>query len=626
MNNFDKYPGHLLVAKDGTIVACNSWARIILGLNDNEVDFGGIVSILGASRQRYWDKLVSKSTATPYKCKLNALCLTKSPVHLDVQTRQKPTSLGHYIELLCRFSYPETKTNGNISRNKITTHLQHKKDHLAFVSHEMRTPLNTLLGLLDVLNCSGLNQVQAEHVRRCQDASNYLLGLVDDILDGATLERGTFSLVEKKFDLLELIDNTMKLISYRASEKGLNLITAIEPEVPRFVSGDQRRLRQVILNLITNAIKFTDKGYIKFSVKLLELHTDSYLINFTVQDSGMGIARENRQDVFAPFKRLANAKTNGIEGSGLGLSIVKKIIEQMGGSISCESELNSGSTFSVELPLKTHTSPKTHLRLIQANTPATGLTTPNEDLVLPALKVILVDDSRDSCAVFKAYLAKTPVHLTCFNRAEEAIEYQKEHPVDAILMDIELPGIDGCTATQILRQYEVKANRAPTPIIALTGHVNPFITKKFVQEGGTDYLIKPIAKNQLIAALHKHTVHDYSAAAAQDIVNINKSELRHLALAFYENRQTDVRDLETALARADFSVIEKIGHRLKGDSRPYGFSFLEKVGAELETAAKRMNITKARALVEKIKIYLKEYAHYAGTKTKAHHTSSSSAS
>lgn len=502
------------------------------------------------------------------------------------------------------FSNPETKTKRNICRNNLATGERQPNEFIAAISHDMRTPLNTIIGMLNVLSESGLSVEQAEQVRCCREAGKYMLGLVNEMVEaGAEANQASADV----FDLLVLLNDTIKMIADGAIHKKLKLVIDVDHALPRYLVGDERKLRRILLNLLTNAIKFTDHGFVRLAIKS-HFGKEEHSLNIIVEDSGPGINEKDHEGAFRPFTRLEDS-AKGKDGFGLGLAIVKELVQQMDGTIDLRSKPQQGTTFSLQLPFKQVSQQECAAEI----SPATSSDTRTQFSFPFAtksgqneFKLLVVDDSPDCFSVIKAYLKGLPITLRYFDDATAGVTAHKKERYDAILMDIELSQtLNGITATKLLREWENEANIEPVTIIAVSGHANPFLRKKFFQAGGDDWLMKPFTKQDLLTAIYKYSPLSSAEAALIDIKAASQSELNYLVPQFLDNRKVDLIELNQAYAIEDFALIARIGHRLKGDSRPYGFAFLERKGRELELAAKNFNTQKTKNVINEIEAYIK---------------------
>ncbi|MFN7017538.1 MAG: ATP-binding protein, partial [Fimbriimonadales bacterium] len=346
-----------------------------------------------------------------------------------------------------------------------------KSEFLANMSHEIRTPMNGVLGMVQLLEDTPLTAEQAELLRTLKNSAHYLLGLLNDILDLSKIEAGKMELEQIPVNLHEMANEVVALFGGRASEKGLVLHAQVDPNTPEWVAGDPVRLRQIVANFISNAVKFTEQG----EVKLILLPSATYPqgVWIGVQDTGIGVPAEKLDSLFEAFTQSDSSTTRKYGGTGLGLTICKKLAELMGGRIGAESEVGVGSLFYVDLPLPAVQPPQAQAEPDKAELPE----------AFPNARILLVEDNEVNRKVATRLLGKLQVQVEVAVNGLEAVQKATANAYDLILMDCQMPEMDGYEATRVLRERGVA-----TPIIALTANALEGDREKCLACGMNDYL------------------------------------------------------------------------------------------------------------------------------------------
>ena len=476
---------------------------------------------------------------------------------------------------------------------------QTKSDFLASMSHEIRTPMNAIIGIADLLAKTPLSPEQNKYVQIFRRAGDNLLHLVNDILDLSKVEASQLELERTRFSLHDLLGKVTEMVAARASEKGLALICEIAPGVPGDLVGDPTRLRQVLLNLLGNAIKFTESGEVALRVTP-DVDSAPGVLRLTISDTGIGIPGEKLSAVFERFTQADSSTTRRYGGSGLGLTISKRLVELMGGRISVESGVGTGSVFSFTVPLQIWAG------AIRREAVSVG-TGPEPHL--PALHVLLVEDSTDNRTITIAYLKDTPYRVDIAENGAIAVERFIAGHYDLVLMDRQMPVMDGLAATRAIRSWEQSNHRTPTPIIALTASALKGDQEKFEAAGCTAFLTKPIKQDVLLQAIKEHSMvaarHSLAAISQHDTIIVRANpKFADLIPSFLENRRHDVVAMLEALDRGDFATVENLGHGMKGAGGSWGFEGVTDIGADLERAAGSADNEASRKSVDELTRYL----------------------
>jgi len=375
-----------------------------------------------------------------------------------------------------------------------------KSEFLASMSHEIRTPMNAIIGMAELLSDTSLSKEQKGFVETLEKAGDTLLSLINDILDLSKIEAGDAELEETDFDLGELVEGTCDVMSVRARKKSIEFLSRIEPNVPINLVGDPSRLRQVIVNLIGNAIKFTDDGEIVLNVSLLKEGDPGYTgsgdkknvcLFFHVKDSGIGIPEDKQDKIFESFKQADSSTTRKYGGTGLGLSICKKITKLMGGKIWVESELGKGSKFCFTAVFK-----------VRKEKVKETFVKPGE-IDVKGISTLIVDDNATNRLILKEILSVWDAKIREAEGGKEAISiiksvYAKNEPFDLVLLDCRMPEIDGIGVAKFLREQK---NSEATTIIMLSSDYKPNDLKQIDKYGIGAYLLKPVKRKELKNAI-----------------------------------------------------------------------------------------------------------------------------
>jgi signal transduction histidine kinase len=366
-----------------------------------------------------------------------------------------------------------------------------KSEFLANMSHEIRTPMTGILGVSELLAKTGLEDKAREYVTIIQSSAQSLLGIVDDILDFSKIEAGHLRLEEVDFSVQDLAQAVLELLQPRATAKGIGLDLRCAPDLPEVLRGDPLRLRQVLLNLIANAVKFTEQGAVEVEIARLKTGMRLVLLRFTVRDSGIGMDAETLEALFEPFSQGDASTTRRYGGTGLGLAISQRIVERMGGHIKVDSAPGEGSTFSFDLPMLVSRDAR------PATRPGTG------PIELPlaggrAARILVAEDNPVNRLVIGEQLGALGHEATLTENGREALEALAAGRYDLLLMDCQMPELDGYETTRRIRQGE---SGGRLPIVALTAHAMEGDREKCLAAGMDDYLAKPFTEKELSAAL-----------------------------------------------------------------------------------------------------------------------------
>ncbi|WP_162819988.1 ATP-binding protein [Kordia sp. SMS9] len=475
---------NIIFNPEGLIIRSNKKAADFINAHENQLNFYKLLpadfaknlqaiidkfavnSSKGLEQDFFEFEVYENNEITYYNLKINPIYINSKMLFFCV-IRDISTDIRNMIRI------EEARVIAEKSAKAKTTFLSN-------MSHEIRTPLNVILGLSELFNQKDFtgSEKEYENIEAIRFSTENLLMIVNDILDFSKIEAGKLNVQKVDFNFTELISNLQKGFNIKAEEKGLDFSMNMTNSVPKYIVGDQYRLSQILNNLIGNAIKFTQKGFVcvKITGKLLE--DDTFQLYFTIEDSGYGIPKENIDYIFESFYQMQYDKEKP-EGTGLGLSITKELVSLLGGNLTVKSEPNTGTTFQFDLNYKVSDLSDAELQGIQ-----------NINHNLRHKRILVAEDNKLNQLFIKQLLKKWDAETTVVENGQEAVEVVKMHDFDLILMDIQMPVLDGLEATAAIRALDT--NKKDVPIVACSADVFPESRQKAEEAGVNYYITKPI--------------------------------------------------------------------------------------------------------------------------------------
>lgn len=487
-----------------------------------------------------------------------------------------------------------------------------KSAFLANMSHEIRTPLNGIIGALQLIKYEDGSQ-NNEYLEIIRSSSEHLLSIINDILDISKIESGKVELESIPFQIDKIVEEVAKICSPLASKKKVSIRYNLDFAM-LCVKGDLHKVKQVLLNLVNNAIKFTSEGFVEIRSSIEEDITNSVKVLFSVKDTGIGIPKESIDKLFKPFSQADSSHTRKFGGTGLGLAISKNLVELMGGTIDIFSEEGRGTEFIIKIPFE-----KCPAELCR-NEENDNLPH-NTDVKFAGLKVLVVDDNQINRIVAVNTLKKLGIFAESVQSGQECIDRLKEYDYDAVFMDIYMPEMDGFTVTKLIRQSDEVKNR-DIVIIAMTADAFKETAEECINTGMNGYLTKPIRmddiKKQLISTLSLKTfskssnmdnnlIYDgYDPSKLSEVID-NKDDIANILSMYCDDMEDTIRNMENSFLSNNFDDVVSLAHKLKGSSYNVGVNIVGDIARNIEKASKESDKEKVKAYLDELNIKAREF-------------------
>ena len=520
----------------------------------------------------------------------------------------------------------------NIEKEAALNASKTKSEFLSNMSHEIRTPINAVLGMNEMILRESKDENILEYAENVKNAGNSLLGIVNDILDFSKIEAGKMEIIPVEYELSSLLNDLVNMIKPRADKKNLQLIVNADKNLPTMLFGDEIRIKQVVTNILTNAVKYTEKGSVTLKVEILSKSAENILIRFSVKDTGIGIKQEDIAKLFSAFERIEEKRNRTIEGTGLGMNITERLLMMMHSDLKVESVYGEGSNFYFDIEQKIiNAEPMGDFEESFRNSLKQHAEY-HEKFTAPAAKILVVDDTVMNLTVVKGLLKQTKIQIDTAESGFEALELVKKNLYDIIFLDHRMPKMDGVETLQEMKKLDGNLNSA-TPVISLTANAISGAREQYIQAGFQDYLTKPINSAKLEELIMKFLPREKIQAADENSTveeNLNLPEwlekidglnaregVEHCgdtesymdALKVFANSiSAAADDIENFFNAADWKNYTTKVHALKSSARVIGAS-------ELSDRARRLEDAGNNGYIEEIKNdtapLLKLYRSYA---------------
>lgn len=467
-----------------------------------------------------------------------------------------------------------------------------KDQFLAHASHEIRNPLNGIIGLTRILLTTPLNEDQKKYMTTMKESSDTLMAVINNILDHSKIESGKILIEEIKFDIKLVVEAVKELLSFRSTEKNIKLHIEIDEYLPQFCIGDPVRLKQILLNLTDNAIKFTNKGEVKIKVDLIKENKNDMEVRFTVKDTGIGIPEKKLEMIFESYAQANLDTTRKYGGSGLGLTITKKLVELQGGTIHVKSIYKKGTTFFIDMKYK---------KYIEGTIDKKDDYT---DMHADNIRILFIEDNSVNQMITKVALEDYGFSIEIASNGKEGLEILKQHSFDLILMDVQMPIMDGYQATQHIRKDPQFKKYSTIPILGITAYSTKSEAEKCISSGMNDYVLKPFNPRDLYTkiirllndqstefSIKDSRISDNNTKSANVIdldylrsITKNRSDLtKDMIKIFLDQLKFATEEIKKYLIENNILALKALAHKMKSSAGIMGIVILEDNFNKLET-------------------------------------------
>lgn len=597
---------------DGTFVSANPALAQILGYTSPDQFLKAITDIASqcfedpASLEHFMSFLNTDNEVINFETRW--LDANKQPLDVSISAHRVLNDQGAVLyyegsltdisERKSREIAEQERLAAIVAQEKAEAASDAKSQFLATMSHEIRTPMNGILGMAQLLERGHLSEEQRNQVRAIYRSGQSLLSILNDVLDFTKVEAGQVTLEAHPITLKALVDENEAILKPLAEDKGLDLIVRYDTALPDMIVGDRRLLNQILMNLCGNALKFTDQGFVALRARLVSRSSDSALIRFEVEDSGIGIAADAQERIFEHFSQADSSITRRFGGTGLGLSICKRLVEQQQGQIGCDSTADKGSLFWFEIPFP-----------VASDTVAYSSQTVDAAPMTPK-QILLVEDTEINQQVTAGLLEADGHQVTIADDGYTALSLHSDNHYDLILMDIHLPDMDGMETTRRMRSHP-NADKAAAKIVAFTASITEEEIHNYFEAGVDDVLAKPLQYEELRRMLKEDDHYEslpqqtaspvdcaitqsekYSPPSENDLLNLNLlnqhqtmlgQERFNTLIDQYKTQANDLfSQLEDAGRRGDRGKVRQVAHKLAGASSNFGLEKLSAISKLIE--------------------------------------------